>query len=237
MERFTLAQAAEWTGGKAHGAASLSSVSTDSRQIPPETLFLPLKGERFDAHDFIAKAVDNGAAAVVSHRQNETYPVPVLYVENTAQALLDLAGGYRRLCGGKVVGVTGSVGKTTTKELLYAVLRQQFCAQKTEGNLNNEVGLPLTLLQMTRKTEVMVAEMGMNHFGELSRMTAAAQPDIAVITNIGTSRGHLQGEARDFGGPPAGRLRRALRRRTASLGEAGRAGLPDGYLWDRKSSV
>ena len=135
MERFTLAQAAEWTGGKAHGAASLSSVSTDSRQIPPETLFLPLKGERFDAHDFIAKAVDNGAAAVVSHRQNETYPVPVLYVENTAQALLDLAGGYRRLCGGKVVGVTGSVGKTTTKELLYAVLRQQFCAQKTEGNL------------------------------------------------------------------------------------------------------
>lgn len=187
MERFTLAQAAEWTGGEAHGAASLSSVSTDSRQIPPETLFLPLKGERFDAHDFIAKAVDNGAAAVVSHRQNETYPVPALYVENTAQALLDLAGGYRRLCGGKVVGVTGSVGKTTTKELLYAVLRQQFCAQKTEGNLNNEVGLPLTLLQMTRKTEVMVAEMGMNHFGELSRMTAAAQPDIAVITNIGTS--------------------------------------------------
>ena len=187
MERFTLAQAAAWTKGEAKGEAELTAVSTDSRQIPEKALFIPIKGERFDAHDFIAKAVENGAAAVVSHRQNEEYPVPALYVENTSQALLDLAGGYRALCGGKVVGVTGSVGKTTTKELLYAVVSQGFRAQKTEGNLNNEIGLPLTLLRMTRDTEVMVAEMGMNHFGELSRMTAAARPDIAVITNIGTS--------------------------------------------------
>lgn len=112
--------------------------------------------------------------------------MPALYVENTSQALLDLAGGYRTMCGGKVVGVTGSVGKTTTKELLYAVLSQGFRAQKTEGNLNNEIGLPLTLMRMTRDTEVLVAEMGMNHFGELSRMTAAAKPNLAVITNIGT---------------------------------------------------
>ena len=187
MERFTLAQAAEWTKGEEKGEAELAAVSTDSRQIPADALFLPIKGERFDAHDFIGKAIENGAAAVVSHRKNEEYPVPALYVENTAQALLDLAGGYRQMCGGKVVGVTGSVGKTTTKELLYAVLRQKYNAQKTEGNLNNEIGLPLTLFRMTRQTEVMVAEMGMNHFGELSRMTAAARPDIAVITNIGTS--------------------------------------------------
>ena len=187
MERFTLAQAAAWTRGEAKGEAELTAVSTDSRQIPEKALFLPIKGERFDAHDFIEKAVENGAAAVVSHRRNEEYPVPALYVEDTAQALLDLAGGYRELCGGKVVGVTGSVGKTTTKELLYAVLKQKFNARKTEGNLNNEIGLPLTLFRMTRDTEVMVAEMGMNHFGEISRMTAAAQPDIAVITNIGTS--------------------------------------------------
>ena len=187
MEHFTLAQAAAWTGGEARGEAELTAVSTDSRQIPPNALFLPIKGERFDAHDFIAKAVENGAAAVVSHRHAEEYPVPALYVENTSQALLDLAGGYRRLCGGRVVGVTGSVGKTTTKELLYAVLRRKFNAEKTEGNLNNEIGLPLTLMRMTRETEVMVAEMGMNHFGEIARMTAAAQPDIAVITNIGTS--------------------------------------------------
>ena len=187
MERFTLAQAAAWTKGKATGDAALDAVTTDSRQVQEHALFLPIKGERFDAHDFIAKAVDCGAAAVVSHRENEEYPVPTLYVEDTAQALLDLAGGYRQLCGGKVVGVTGSVGKTTTKELLHATLAQAFRAEKTEGNLNNEVGLPLTLLRMTRETEVMVAEMGMNHFGEISRMTAAARPDIAVITNIGTS--------------------------------------------------
>lgn len=187
MEQFTLAQAAEWTGGEAAGDAVLTAVSTDSRVIPPDALFLPIKGERFDGHDFIGKAIENGAVAVMSHREHEEYPVPALYVENTSQALLDLAGGYRRLCGGKVVGVTGSVGKTTTKELLYAVLSQGLRAQKTEGNLNNEIGLPLTLFRMTRDTEVMVAEMGMNHFGELSRMTAAAQPDIAVITNIGTS--------------------------------------------------
>ena len=187
MERFTLAQAAEWTKGEAKGDVTLCAVSTDSRRIPEEALFLPLAGERFDGHDFIGKALENGAAAVMSHRECEEYPVPALYVENTSQALLDLAGGYRTMCGGVVVGVTGSVGKTTTKELLYATLAQQFRAEKTEGNLNNEIGLPLTLMRMTKDTEVMVAEMGMNHFGELSRMTAAAQPDYAVITNIGTS--------------------------------------------------
>lgn len=187
MERFTLAQAAEWTHGEAKGAAELEAVSTDSRRIPMHTLFVPIRGEKYDAHDFIGKAVANGAAAVVSHRTCEEYGVPALYVEDTARALLDLAGGYRAFCGGKVIGVTGSVGKTTTKELLYAVLRQRFAAQATEGNLNNEIGVPLTLFRMTRETEVLVCEMGMNHFGELSRITAAARPDIAVITNIGTS--------------------------------------------------
>ena len=210
MERFTLAQAAAWTHGEAKGEAALTAVTTDSRQIPPEALFLPIKGERFDAHDFIGKAIENGAAAVMSHRENEEYPVPTLYVENTSQALLALAGGYRTMCGGKVVGVTGSVGKTTTKELLYAVLSQGFRAQKTEGNLNNEIGLPLTLMRMTRDTEVLVAEMGMNHFGELSRMTAAAKPNLAVITNIGTMHiehlgsreGILQAKLEIFRGVP-----------------------------------
>ena len=86
MERFTLAQAAAWTHGEAKGEAALTAVTTDSRQIPPEALFLPIKGERFDAHDFIGKAIENGAAAVMSHRENEEYPVPALYVENTSQA-------------------------------------------------------------------------------------------------------------------------------------------------------
>ena len=187
MERFTLAQAAEWTHGEARGETALTAVTTDSRQIPPEALFLPIKGERFDAHDFIGKAIENGAAAVMSHRENEEYPVPALYVENTSQALLDLAGGYRTMCGGKVVGVTGSVGKTTTKELLYAVLSQGFRAQKTEGNLNNEIGLPLTLMRMTRDTEVLVAEMGMNHFHEIARLSQSANPNLAIVSKIGTS--------------------------------------------------
>lgn len=169
-------------------ALSLHAISTDSRALPSDALFIPLKGERFDGHDYIASAIANGARAVLSHREL-AFPVtvPVIAVRDTAQALLDFAGGYRQLCGGVVVGITGSVGKTTTKELVYAVLQQRFCTQKTEGNHNNTVGLPLTLCTMTRQTEVLVAEMGMNHFGEISRMTAAARPNIAVITNIGTS--------------------------------------------------
>ena len=231
MERFTLAQAAEWTKGEARGEAALTAVTTDSRQIPPEALFLPIKGERFDAHDFIGKAIENGAAAVMSHRENEEYPVPALYVENTSQALLDLAGGYRMMCGGKVVGVTGSVGKTTTKELLYAVLSQGFRAQKTEGNLNNEIGLPLTLMRMTRDTEVLVAEMGMNHFGELSRMTAAAKPNLAVITNIGTS--HIE-----FLGSREG-ICKAKLEILEGLQEGGAAVLcgDEPLLWDKRESL
>ena len=231
MERFTLAQAAAWTKGEAKGEAVLSAVTTDSRQIPENALFLPLRGERFDAHDFIGKAVGGGAAAVVSHRANEDYPVPALYVENTAQALLDLAGGYRALCGGKVIGVTGSVGKTTTKELLYAVAAQKFRAQKTEGNLNNEIGLPLTLLRITRETEVMVAEMGMNHFGEISRMTAAARPDLAVITNIGTS--HIE-----YLGSREG-ICRAKLEILEGLREGGTAVLcgDEPLLWDKRDTL
>ncbi len=121
--------------GEARGEAALTAVTTDSRRFRRRRCSLPIKGERFDGHDFIGKALENGAAAVMSHRACEEYPVPALYVGNTSQALLDLAGGYRMMCGGSVVGVTGSVGKTTTKELLYAVLAQGFRAQKTEGNL------------------------------------------------------------------------------------------------------
>ena len=187
MERFTLAQAAEWTKGETAGDAVLTAVSTDSRRIPQEALFLPLAGERFDGHDFIGKALENGAAAVMSHRACEEYPVPALYVGNTSQALLDLAGGYRMMCGGSVVGVTGSVGKTTTKELLYAVLAQQFRAEKTEGNLNNEIGLPLTSLKVNAGTRFLVAEMGANHVGEIANLTSLVPPDIAVVLKVGVA--------------------------------------------------
>ncbi len=172
--------------GECTGELEIPAVSTDSRTAGG-ALFLPLVGERFDAHDFIPQAVENGALAVVSHRRGERYPVPAIYVEDTAQALLDLAGGYRAQFPCPVVAVTGSVGKTTTKELLAAVLGEGFQVLKTPENKNNTIGMPLTALQMGYDTEAAVFEMGMNHFGEISKMAACGQPDIAVITNIGTS--------------------------------------------------
>ena len=187
MELTTLQQIAEWTQGSCAGSAGITSFSTDSRRMGENCLFIPLVGERFDAHDFIGQAIENGAAAVLSHRRGERYPVPAVYVEDTAQALLDLAGGYRARFPCPVVAVTGSVGKTTTKEMLAAVLSEGFRTLKTPENKNNTIGMPQTALQMDSDTEAAVFEMGMNHFGEISKMAACGQPDIAVITNIGTS--------------------------------------------------
>ncbi|MGN1030609.1 MAG: UDP-N-acetylmuramoyl-tripeptide--D-alanyl-D-alanine ligase [Butyricicoccaceae bacterium] len=188
MKPITLAQAAEYTGGAVAGDASvvIRGISTDSRSIPENGLYLPIIGERFDGHDFIASAVQNGAMAVVSDRDVDC-GVPVLRVDDTRRALLALAGGYRSLFDIPVVGVTGSVGKTTTKEMLASVLSQKFETLYTQGNLNNEIGMPLTVFRMEESTQAAVLEMGMNHFGEISRMTVQAQPTIGVITNIGTS--------------------------------------------------
>ncbi|MGM9648661.1 MAG: UDP-N-acetylmuramoyl-tripeptide--D-alanyl-D-alanine ligase [Butyricicoccaceae bacterium] len=188
MKPITLAQAAEFTGGAVVGDASavIRGISTDSRTIPAQGMYLPIIGERFDGHDFIASAVQNGAAAVVSDRDVDC-GVPVLRVEDTRRALLALAGGYRSLFDIPVVGVTGSVGKTTTKEMIASVLSQKLETLYTQGNLNNEIGMPLTVFRMEESTQAAVLEMGMNHFGEISRMTVQAQPTIGVITNIGTS--------------------------------------------------
>lgn len=187
LELTTLQEIADWTHGTCVGSADITSYSTDSRKQGERCLFIPIVGERFDAHDFIPQAIENGAAAVLSHRKGETYPVPAVYVEDTAQALLDLAGGYRAQFPCPVVAVTGSVGKTTTKELLAAVLSEGFQTLKTPENKNNTIGMPQAALQMDANTEAAVFEMGMNHFGEISKMAACGQPDIAVITNIGTS--------------------------------------------------
>lgn len=187
MENTTLLQIAEWTHGVCTGSAEITSFSTDSRAIGENCLFIPLVGERFDAHDFIPQALENGAAAVLSHRRGEQYPVPAVYVDDTAQALLDFAGGYREQFSCPVVAVTGSVGKTTTKEMLAAVLGEGFQVLKTPENKNNTIGMPQIALALDSDTEAAVFEMGMNHFGEISKMAACGQPDIAVITNIGTS--------------------------------------------------
>ncbi len=187
MQFFTTSQLATWTNGTASDDVVLCAVSTESRNIPENCLFLPLIGERFDAHDFIPQVIEAGAAAVLSARDLPNCPIPVVRVADTSQALLDFAAGYRAQFDCPVIAITGSVGKTTTKGMTAAVLSEQFHILKTAGNRNNTIGMPLTALQLDDTIEAAVFEMGMNHFGEITAMTAAAQPNIAVITTIGTS--------------------------------------------------
>lgn len=185
---LTLGQIAKATGGKLKGFDSVvTSVSTDSREIPVGCLFIALEGDNFDGHEFCNKAAENGAAAVMCHKKVDC-KIPVITVKNTGTALLELSGYYRSTFEKLlVVGLTGSVGKTTTKEMTHAVLSQKYNTFKTEGNLNNEIGMPKTLLRLERETEAAVIEMGMSDFGEISRMTKQCKPDIGVITNIGVS--------------------------------------------------
>ncbi len=185
MESISLAQIAERLGTVTPVQADITEISTDTRSLPAGCLFLALRGKNFDGHDFVKKAIDDGAVVAVTDRQIED--VPCIVVGDTGQALLDIAGLYREQFDIPVVGITGSVGKTTTKELTACVLSQKFNTLKTAQNLNNEIGCPKTLLQLTKEHQAAVIEMGMNHFGEISRMTNCAKPTIAIITNIGFS--------------------------------------------------
>lgn len=185
--RLTLQEIAKACGGKTTADGEITSVSIDTRTVTAGSLFIAIKGDRFDAHDFVEQAVQNGAAAVMCHKEVET-TVPVIYVEDTARALLELSGYYRSLFPNlRLVGLTGSVGKTTTKEMVYAVLSRRYKTLKTEGNLNNEIGMPRTLLRLEADTEAAVIEMGMSNFGEISRMVLQSRPEIGIITNIGVS--------------------------------------------------
>ncbi len=185
---LTLREIEEATGGKLVGAdAAVSSVTIDSREAASGALYVAICGDRFDGHDFCASAVENGASAVVCERIPNT-EIPYVLVQSTRQALLDIAKLHRRYCENiKIVGLTGSVGKTTTKEMVYAVLSEKFDTIKTEGNLNNEIGMPKTLFRLTDTTEAAVVEMGMSNFGEIERMTLVCRPNLAIITNIGVS--------------------------------------------------
>lgn len=167
----------------------VKAVSTDSRTITPGSLFVALKGERFDGHDFVGQCLEKGAVAAVVDR---SYAGPgaqekLIRVEDTGRAYLAIAAYYRELFNIPLVGITGSVGKTTTKELVWSVLSRRFSTHKTPANLNNEVGLPATLLQMDSTTEAAVIEMGMSGFGEISLLSRTAKPTIGIITIIGVS--------------------------------------------------
>lgn len=188
MEKLTLEQIAQWVGGTLKGEnRTITNVSIDSRDIPEGTLFTAIEGERFDAHNFIADVEKDGAVAAMCHKDVEC-SIPVIYVKDTKKAFLDLAREYRKsFCGLKVIGLTGSVGKTTTKEMTYAVVSKKYNAIKTEGNLNNEIGMPKTLFKLDNSIQAAVIEMGMSAFGEISALASASLPDIGIITNIGVS--------------------------------------------------
>ena len=164
----------------------ISEICTDSRDVRPGSLFVALCGERFDGHAFIKTALEKGAAFAVAQKPGDYESDRVLYVKTTRQAFLDIAGLYRSKFSPIVLAVTGSVGKTTTREMMAAVIQSQYKTLKTENNLNNEVGVPKTILELDESVEAMVLEFGMLWPGEIRELTVPAKPDIAVITCIGT---------------------------------------------------
>lgn len=186
MEKLRLSEIADACLGTAFGEAEINGVCIDTRKITAGCLFICIKGERFDAHQFADEALEKGASAVMID-ENITPKGAYVKVENTAKALLALGGYYRSKFNIPVVALTGSVGKTTTKEFTHLVVSARYNAIKTQGNLNNEIGLPQTLFQIDNNVEAAVIEMGMNHFGEISRLVNATKPTVALITNIGVS--------------------------------------------------
>jgi len=199
--KLTLAEAAIGTGAVLEAPASIanagalvvSGYSIDSRTVNAGELFFAVRGDRLDGHDFVAAALERGAvAAVVSRARVASLPdavlaVPVLITEDPLVALQGLAAHVRRQWGRRVVAVTGSAGKTTTKEAVAAALGAKFNVLKSRGNLNNRFGLPLELLRLQPQNEIAVVEMGMNHAGELAGLALIASPDWGVVTNVGTA--------------------------------------------------
>ena len=165
-----------------------AGVSTDTRRLPAGAMFFALKGENFDAHHFLAKAVEAGAGALVlQDDSNLPEGIPVVLVNDTLEALQSLAKWYRSELGIPVVAITGSNGKTSTKDYTHSVLSQKFRVNSTLGNLNNHIGLPLTVLATAANDEIGVFEMGMNHSGELASLCEIGRPDVSIITNVGTA--------------------------------------------------
>ncbi|MBR5515372.1 MAG: UDP-N-acetylmuramoyl-tripeptide--D-alanyl-D-alanine ligase, partial [Clostridia bacterium] len=187
--RMSLAEIAKITDGELFYSNSelIKNISLDSREIEAGTLFVAIKGERFDGHDFIGKAFEDGAAAIVCERIPYKVKGNVILVDNSLYAFGAIAKNHKNQIAPLTVGITGSVGKTTTKQFVWSVLREKYVTHKTDGNFNNEIGLPITILRMPCDTQALVLEMGMSFKDEISRLSQIAEPDIAVITNIGSS--------------------------------------------------
>ena len=192
MDATALNVIARWTEGTLVAgppAGTVANVCTDSRALKPGDCFVALRGDKFDGHRFVEEAAKRGAAAaIVEEMPAETPPgFAVIQVGDTLRALQQLAANYRRGLSIQVVGVTGSNGKTSTKDATACVLAEHFQVTKTEGNLNNHIGLPLTMLRARGADQVGIFEMGMNHPGEIAPLAAMAAPDVAIITNVGVA--------------------------------------------------
>lgn len=190
MKNMTLRNIAEACNGIYCGAKEdldreITEVVTDSRQAKEGCLFVAIKGERVDAHRFIPQVFEQKAACVLSEQEQDAPKGPYILVDSTLQAVKDLAEFYRQQLNVKVIGITGSVGKTSTKEMIASVLSEKYRVLKTLGNFNNELGLPLTIFRLREEHQVAVLEMGISDFGEMRRLSKIARPDICVITNIG----------------------------------------------------
>lgn len=186
MKKLTVKDIAKAIGGTYNKDAEINEVCIDSRLCKPGSLYIAIKGEKFDGHSFTASAFKNGAAAAIVHKDVDADGA-LIRVEDTHKALMSLAHWYRMNFQIPVVGLTGSVGKTTTKEMTWFVLSEKFNTLKTEGNLNNNIGLPRTLLRLDEENEAAVIEMGMSNRGEISELSQIAEPTIAIISNIGVS--------------------------------------------------
>ncbi len=192
MKNMSLQKIADACGGTYHGpeeslSREVSCVVIDSRKIQKDGLFIAIRGARVDGHTFIPQVMEKGALCSVSEQDLGDVPYPYIKVDSCEQALKDIAEHYRRSLDIKVVGISGSVGKTSTKEMIASVLSQKYNVLKTEGNFNNEIGLPLTVFNLREEHEVAVLEMGISGFGEMTRLARIARPDICVITNIGVA--------------------------------------------------
>lgn len=176
----------------AYAEQNITGVSINSLSLEKGNLFVPLKGGKRDGHEFVEQAIKRGAGASLWQKDvpNPPTELPIIIVDDTLDALQQLAKSYRDELSLKVVGITGSNGKTTTKDMLAEVLSSKYKVQKTSGNYNNHIGLPLTILDLNEETEVAVVEMGMSNFGEIDLLTKIARPNAAIITNIGDA--HLQ---------------------------------------------
>lgn len=185
LNNIALACHGIYRGAEDKAECEVDSITTDSRQVMAGCLFVPIKGERVDGHSFIREVMEKGALCTLSEKELPEADFPYIQVESSLKAVKDIAEFYLQRLQIPVVGITGSVGKTSTKEMIAAVLGQRFDVLKTQGNFNNELGLPLTVFRLRENHEIAVLEMGISDFGEMSRLAKVARPDTCVITNIG----------------------------------------------------